>query len=78
MMREFFQWVYNWVTVIAGIVAGALSFGVEYLNIILSFTDALGIGTIDLTAIGISTTTAAAITTSVALVKGFVAWWNRP
>lgn len=73
MIRSFFAWVYNWITVLAGIVSGALAFGMPFLGDVLSLFDTIGV--VDLTPFGISTATALKITSTVALLKGLHAWW---
>ena len=73
-VRAFFRWVYSWITVLAGIVSGALAFVPDMLNQLLTAIDAAGI--VDFTTFGISSSTAAKITFGVAAAKGFVAWWN--
>ena len=60
----FLAWVYNWVTVLVGIVAGALYFVPDLLELV---------GVVDFAAFGISAATAAKITSGVALAKGLIA-----
>jgi hypothetical protein len=60
------KWVWNWVTVLAATILGALSIGVDYLNQLAG---------VDLTQV-MTERRAAQITFSVAVVKGVVAAYN--
>lgn len=72
-VRNFFKWVYNWITVIAGVVTGALAFVVPFMGDALRVFD-IFVG-VNLAPFGISAETAAAITSTVALLKGLHAWY---
>ena len=60
------KWVWNWVTVLAATILGALSIGVDYLNQLAG---------VDLTQV-MTERRAAQITFSVAVMKGVVAAYN--
>lgn len=66
MIKRFFAWVYNWVTVIAGLVVGALSVVPDLLTGLLSVDFAPLIGP----------TRAAQIVAVVAILKALIAIWQ--
>lgn len=66
-IKKFGAWLYNWATVVAGIIVGGLSYGLDALDAIT--------GTTDLTPI-LPPDQALKIVTLVALIKGAHAYYK--
>lgn len=68
------KWLYNWATVITGIVTGVLALLPSMIDATFSALNI--IGPVDLTQWGIDPLTAARITTAVAIFKGLHAFYR--